>query len=96
VKLGGGAGGVYRGVAASGAEYMCSVEQRLWTVLCRQPARANGTVVVRLSRIRLGRTPVVGGGLLGRIVTEVHTHVDPPTVIVEQSRRSLGATSTRL
>jgi anti-anti-sigma factor len=59
-----------------------------WTVLCRRPSgEPNGSEVVALPRISLNRTPAVGQGLFGRIVTEVHADEDPPTVIVEPTGR---------
>jgi hypothetical protein len=63
-------------------------KSKKWTVLCRRPSgEANESEVVVLSRISLNRTPAVGQGLVGRIVTEVHADEDPPTVIVEEAGR---------
>jgi len=63
-------------------------KSKKWTVLCRRPSgEANESEVVVLSRISLNRTPAVGQGLVGRIVTEVHPDEDPPTVIVEEAGR---------
>ena len=56
------------------------MEKKKWTVLCRRPTgEPSGFELVPLSKIILQRTPAVGEGLLGRIVTNVHADIDPPT-----------------
>jgi hypothetical protein len=62
-------------------------EEKKWTVMCRRPSgEPNDSEVVPLTKIKLRRTPAVGQGLVGRIVTDVHADLDPPTVIVEEAR----------